>query len=90
MQMRLFLMESPFLVSLAIADGPWQWIETFENGLPRETSTRLHLSGRRASVFASTNPAFSVINIVDSFHPESPDEKLLVFNSEARIFSSWQ
>jgi hypothetical protein len=35
MQMRLFLMESPFLVSLAIADGPWQWIETFENGLDK-------------------------------------------------------
>ena len=25
-----------------------------------------------------------------SFHPDTPDEKLLVFNSEARIFSSWQ
>jgi hypothetical protein len=25
-----------------------------------------------------------------SVHPETPDEKLLVFNSETRIFSSWQ
>jgi hypothetical protein len=25
-----------------------------------------------------------------SFHPETPDAKLLVSNSETRIFSSWQ
>jgi hypothetical protein len=28
--------------------------------------------------------------VLFSFHPETPDEKLLVFNSESRIFSSWQ
>ena len=27
---------------------------------------------------------------LNSFHPETPDEKLTVFNSETRIFSSWQ
>ena len=29
-------------------------------------------------------------SVLFSFHPETPDVKLLVFNSETRDFSSWQ